>query len=81
MIIEVTPAEAAALGAAATYAACDNGMYRGMPREDVATMKRLKKHALDLMVSSGIQPTELKNLGLRIVTATVNATEDLPDVG
>lgn len=80
MNIELTSDEALALGASAGYAACMLTNKRGMPPRDRATMTRLRKSAEVVIQTSGLDPTALKDLGIRIVqtVADERAAEAAP---
>ena len=60
-----------ALAGAACYAACNFNDQSGMSDHDRAVMLELNARAGQLMVTSGLSPTELKDLGLAIIANQV----------
>jgi hypothetical protein len=67
---DMTPTELLAAGAALCHLAAANARTNGPERssaKDRQTMASLARQSYQLLLSTGMTPTELKDLGLRLV--------------
>lgn len=62
---DLTRQQRQALGAAACYAAVS--LAAGQTRKDRERASRLKSKAAELLKSCGLEPTDLKDLGLDLI--------------